>query len=193
MSEGTQMGLEKVIGRIEADGKAEAEKLLAGAKREAYAALTEAKAKREAILAGYTKRAEDDVRLLKARESARTEVGSKKALLAGRKAALDEAFEFVLSAARALPAQERARIHSRLASRLGPEFAGGVIRCRKGDEGHFAGAKGMRVRADLDAAGGFVAESGDGLMAADMRFETLLAAIWEKRMAETSAALFGKG
>ena len=187
------MGLEKVLDRIEADSRADEAGLQAKAHEDALAFMAEAKAKRELTLAGYGAKAKEEVKLLQAREAARTEVEAKKAILACRKAVLDEAFEAVLDAMKRLPAAETKRYYVSLLARLGPEFAGGVIRCRKGDEGQFAGVKGMAVKGDLDAAGGFVAESRDGTLAADMRFESLLATAWERRIAEASGILFGKG
>jgi vacuolar-type H+-ATPase subunit E/Vma4 len=186
------MGLEKVIGRVEADGAAEAARLLADAEGEVARLMAEARVKRERTLAEYSAKAVEDVRMLRSREAARTEVEVKKAALASNKAVLDEARAAVLESLRRMPAQERARHHASLLGRLGPEFAGGTIHCRKGDEAHFSAAKGMAVKGDLDAAGGFVAESRDGKLAADARFETLLESAWERRIAETSAALFGK-
>lgn len=186
------MGLEKVLERIEADGKADDARLQAKAIEDAHAFMAEAKAKREQKLAHYKAKAGDEVRMLQAREAARTDVEAKKAILASKKAVLDEAFEAVLEAMKRLPASETKRYYASLLARLGPEFAGGTIRCRKGDEGLFAGAHGMAVKGDLKAAGGFVAESRDGTLASDMRFESLLATAWERRMAEASVMLFGK-
>ncbi len=186
------MGLEKVIGRVEADGAADAERLLAEAEADVRTLMAEEQAKRERTLAEHTAKAAESVRLLRAREAARTDVEAKKAMLASRKAVLDEARAAVLESLRRLPANDRARQHAALLGGLGPEFAGGTIHCRKGDESHFASAKGMSVKGDLDGAGGFVAESRDGTLAADLRFETLLDAAWERRIADTSAALFGK-
>jgi vacuolar-type H+-ATPase subunit E/Vma4 len=189
----SEMGLEKVLERIETDSRADDQRLQAKAREDAQALLAEAKAKRELTLTSYRAKAGEEVSLLRAREAARTEVEAKKALLACKKAVLDEAFGAVLETLKHLPASETRRYYASLLARLGPEFAGGVIRCRKGDEGHFAGAKGMTVRGDLDAAGGFVAESRDGTLAADMRFESLLAAAWERRIAYASGMLFSKG
>ncbi|MFH0815506.1 MAG: hypothetical protein V1934_01640 [Methanobacteriota archaeon] len=187
------MGLEKVLERIEADSLVVDGQLQAKAREDAEAYLAEARAKREVTLAGYRAKADEEVRLLRAREAARTEVEAKKALLACRKAVLDEAFEAVLESMRRLPAAETRRYAASLLARLGPEFSGGVIHCRKGEEGNFTGAKGMSVKGDLIAAGGFVAESHDGALAADMRFESLLATAWERRIAEAYGTLFGKG
>jgi V/A-type H+-transporting ATPase subunit E len=187
------MGLEKVVGRIKADGAAEADRLLAEARRDAQARINEARAKRDAVLASYAIKAESEVKRLKAREAARTEVEVKKAVLACRKAVLDEAYAAVLDLMKSIPPTERARLYDSLIGKLGPEFAGGKIHCGKRDEGLFASAKGMKVIGDLEAVGGFVVESDGRTIASDARFETLLASVWDRRLPQIASELFSEG
>ncbi|GEM_PF-3324595 len=187
------MGLENIVERIVAESQAEEKRIISEAEAERQKMLGEAGKKRDEILANYRRRMEEAVVQLKQREAARTEVEVKKRLLESRKEILDYAHNAVLDHFRNLPDDVKRKYYSAMARRVVAELSGGVIRCRAGEERFFSGIPNFTVGENIDCIGGFLAESTDGSVVLDMRFDDIVSEIWEKNAGEISGIIFPDG
>ena len=187
------MGLEKIVERIVVESQAEEKRIISEAEAERQKMLGEAGKKRDEILADYRKRMEEAVVQLKQREAARTEVEVKKRFLEIRKEILDDAYRTVLEHFSALPEDTRRKYYSAMLKQVVAELPSGVIRCGKGEERFFSGIPNFTVGENIDCIGGFLAESTDGSVVLDMRFDDIVREIWERNAGEISRTIFPEG
>lgn len=187
------MGLEHIVERIVAESQAEEKRILSEAEVERQRMLSEAGKKRDEILADYRKQADDAVAQLKQREAARTEVEVKKRFLEIMKEILDDARHTVMGHFGALPEDTKRKYYSAMLKQVVSELPAGVIRCRRGEEKFFSGIPNFTVGENIDCIGGFLAESTDGRVVLDMRFDDIIREIWEKNAGEISSIIFPEG
>ncbi len=187
------MGLEKIVERIVAESQEEEKRIISEAEAERQRMLAEAGKNRDEILADYRKRAEDGVAQLKHREEARTEVAAKKLFLEAKKEIIEELKKAVLQHFAGLPDDVKRKYYSSLLKPVVAELGSGVIRCRKGEEGFFSGIPNFTVGENIDCIGGFLAESTDGSVVLDMRFDDIVREIWERNAGEISRIIFREG
>ena len=187
------MGLEHIVERIVAESQAEERSIISGAEAERQKMLSEAGKKRDEILAGYRRRMEEALIQLKQREAARTEVEVKKRLLEVRKEILDDARTAVLEHFGALSEDARRRYYSAMLKQVVAELPSGAIRCRKDEERFFSGIPNFTIGENIECIGGFLAESNDGSVVLDMRFDDIVREIWERNAGEISRTIFPEG
>jgi len=184
------MGLERIVERIVAESQAEEKRIISEAEAERKRMLEEAEKKRDEILAKYRQLIEENTAQVEQREAARTEVEVKKRLLQARKEILDETQKAVLEHFRSIPNDIRRRYYSAMLKQAVRELHSGVIRCRKGEEHLFSGIPNFSVGENIDCIGGFLAESRDGSVILDMRFDDIIREIWERNAEEISSTIF---
>lgn len=184
------MGLDKIVTKVIADSKANEANILAEATKGKEALLREAAKKRTEILESFRIDMEKTISRMKERAKAGTEIEVKKEMLSTRKQILEDMFDRVLEHFRGLPDASKRKLYSALTARLLDEFTQGTIHCRKGEEHLFAGLGQFTVGESIDTAGGFMAESSDGNLVMDMRFEGLLKELWDGNLDKISSLLF---
>jgi len=185
------MGLEQVIADILHKGEEQREAILRAAEAERSALLKEA---REAGALAQRKRSQQvtaEVARLTQQEMLGAELEAKKLLLAAQKALLGDVRRSVLDELRALPAEKRSAYYRRLVRKAEAELGGGKVLCTAEDARLLRGMSKFAPEPVLDGAGGLVFERGDGAVRLDYRFETLLDQLWDRRVQEVFAKLFG--
>ena len=168
------MGLDKIVTRVVADSKANEANIIAEANKDREETLREAAKKRAEILETFRVDMEKTISQMKVRAEAGMEIDVKKEMLSTRKQILENMFEKVLEHFREIPDATKRKLYSALTTKLLEEFTQGTIHCRSGEEHLFRGIGQFSVGQPIDTAGGFIAESSDGNLVMDMRFEGLL-------------------
>ena len=180
------MGLEELQQEILNQAEAEAKRILDQARTEATMITNAARADAE------TKRhqsAEETKRLLtqmRRREEATAGLEEKRSLMAARKAVMDEAFHKAEQRFAALPAPERKRLIESLLKKASTEIRAARGYCNPRD----ASAITSVPTSPAEIIGGLIAENADGTLRIDLSFETLLAEIREKHLAEIAGVVF---
>ena len=187
------MGLDKIVTRVIADSKANEANILAEANKEREELLREAAKKRAEILESFRIDMEKTISLMKKRADAGMEIDVKKEMLSTRKRILENVFHEVLEHFCEIPEASKRKLYSALTTKLLGEFTQGTIRCRKGEEHLFRGIGQFTVGEPIDTVGGFMAESADGNLVMDMRFEGLLKELWDSNLDKISSLLFEDG
>jgi len=187
------MGLEDIVERIVAESEAEEKRIISEAEAERQKILSEAGKKREEILARYRQLIEENTAQLQQREAARTEVEVKKLFLRVRKEILDYAHSAVLEHFSALSDDTRRKYYSAMTKKVLAELSAGIIHCRAGEERFFSGIPGITVGEPIECIGGFLAESTDGSVVLDMRFDDIVSEIWDRNAGEISSIIFPEG
>ena len=184
------MGLDKIVTRVVADSKAGEANIIAEANKEREALLHEAASKRAEILETFRIDMEKTISQMKIRAEAGMEIDVKKEMLSTRKQILENMFQKVLEHFSEISDASKRKLYSALTSKLLLEFTQGTIHCRKGEEPLFRGIGQFTVGEPIDTAGGFMAESADGNLVMDMRFEGLLKELWDDNLDKISSFLF---
>lgn len=187
------MGLDKIVTRVVADSKANEANIIAEANKEREELLHEAAKKRAEILETFRVDMEKTISQMKVRAEAGMEIDVKKEMLSTRKHILENMFEKVLEHFRDIPDANKRKLYSSLTAKLLGEFTQGTIHCRRGEEHLFRGIGQFTVGEPIDTAGGFLAESADGNLVMDMRFEGLLKELWDDNLDKISNLLFEDG
>ena len=187
------MSLEKIVSKIEADSLAAEQAILQEAAKYRNEQHKLANQRKAEIMAEYKSKADNAIAQLSAREEAGLEMELKKSALASRKRTLDRAFESVLEHFRNLPASEKKKLYQALMARVTKEIPTGKIRPAKKEESLFSSIGAFKLGEPINCIGGFIAESPDGKLEMDMRFEVLLKDIWDHNLSEISALLFSNG
>ena len=184
------MGLDRIVTRVVADSKATEASILAEATKEREALLREAAKKKAEMMESFRIDMEKTISQMKIRAEAGMEIDVKKEMLSTRKQILENMFDRVLEHFRDIPDASKRELYSALTARLLDEFSQGTIHCRKGEEHLFRGIGQFTVGEPIDTAGGFMAESSDGNLVMDMRFEGLLKELWDSNLDKISSLLF---
>lgn len=184
------MGLERIVERIVSESEAKEKQIISKAEAERQRMLEEAGKKRDEILARYRQLIEENTAQVQQRETARTAVEVKKRLLQARKEILDETQKAVLDHFRSIPEDIGRKYYSAMLKQAVRELHSGIIRCRKGDERLFSGIPNFSVGENIDCIGGFLAESRDGSVIVDMRFDDIIREIWERNAGEIFSRIF---
>jgi len=187
------MGLDKIVTKILADSKAKEQSIISDAHKQSEELMADAMRQKAELLDSYQKRAEQAIAQMKVREGAGMEIEVKKKLLSTRREILEDTFDSVLEHFMNLPESEKRKLYSAMMTRLKVEFQGGKIHCRRGEEGLFPAMPGFTMVEPVETMGGFIAESNDGSLMVDMRFEALLKEIWDSHLVEISGILFPDG
>jgi len=187
------MGLDKIVTRVIADSKTNEASILAEARNDREALLKEASRKVAEIAESYKNNSEKTLSQMKTRAEAGMEIDVKKEMLSTRKRILENVFDKVVEHFSEIPNADKRKLYSAMATKLLDEFTQGTIHCRKGEEALFAGMNNFTIGEPIDTVGGFMAESADGNLVMDMRFEGLLKEIWDNNLDSISNMLFEDG
>lgn len=185
------MGLEQVIADILRKGEEQREATLRAAEADREGLLREAREAAAALKQKRSQEAAAEIARLSHQEVLGAELEAKKQLLAAQKRLLDEVQRSILEELRALPPAKRSAIYERLFRKAKQELGGGRVLCTAADAKLLRGLQGFTPDPVLDGAGGLIFERRDGTIRLDFRFETVLNQLWDGRVREVFARLFG--
>ncbi len=124
-------------------------------------------------------------------EVSSAELESKKALLAAQRQVMEELKEQVLSELGSYPADKRKRLYAKLVAAATRELGECRVYSNRGDRALVQLPSGMTYGGSVDCRGGLVFESKDDSVRLDYRFESMLDDLWNAKMREIHARLFG--
>ena len=184
------MGLEEVVGDIEAAGKASAEAIVREAEQERGRLLSEARAKAGRLSGERLKEAERALIQLRARELSGAELEVKRLRLSMETELLEAAAAGARDrVARLTPAQDEALLRALLKRGEGPQYG---IYSAKRNEAFLRTSTPLPYKGNIDCLGGLVLESADGTVRMDLTYDTILRDVVERDLWEIHKVLFPK-
>ncbi len=180
------MGLDKVVDNIRAEGRTEAQKAVAAAKKEADAILADARRQAEEIRARRAKDATANADALLKREVANADLEARRLRLTAERELMTAIRGEVEQRLAALPASARENHLKALVAKANVQ--GGSIWVAKQDEG-IAKKLGMQVAGTFEGLGGVIVEAPDGSTRENLRYETLLEEIWTESLGQVASKL----
>jgi vacuolar-type H+-ATPase subunit E/Vma4 len=182
--------LEDVIADVRRDGERQAAEIVKAGGEECLKVVGQAEGWARATLDREMARAEADATKLHETEIAAAETEGTKLVMEARRKLFDAVRAGALSRMAQMPRERKERILASLASTALREIPGARLRCAKSEEPIVkAVSKGAAVLADLDCAGGIVAESADGKVRLTMTYEAILDEAWSKGLAKVAKEL----
>ncbi len=184
------MGLETVIEEILERGKREAEGIRVTARAEKERMLDATRAEAAELLQEREREGQQAAERLRVQMLARAELESKKIALAAQKEVLDEVYHRVLERLRSMP--DAPAILRRLFERERSEWTAGHVYSSAKDAEVVRSIVGKSFAGTIDCVGGIVVDSADGTRRLDLRFESILADVWDDAIQEVAATLWPK-
>ena len=181
------MGLEVVKQEILNSAKAQADAMIAEARKEAQRLVKEAEKKMQELKEksdADTKRQTD---LIKRQEVASAELESKKMLLDAKKQIIDKVFADARKKLEELNEKKKEILIKKLLDKTKNDIEMAYIYCNKKDEKYF---KDYNTE-NANLVGGFIAENKERKLRIDNSFETMLESIKEQELQNISKILFG--
>lgn len=185
------MGLEKVIDEILAAGEEQRRKTLSEGEAEKLKIVSAARSEAEVAKREHLKEIEQRSSMQKQQALSSAELEAKKRLLQEQNAILIRAKRDALSSLSVLDQDARKEILGKLTKIAAKQLSKGTIHCRKDDEKLVSVPGGFKKLADLNAAGGILAESEEGDYRMDLTFEVLLDDVWSRDVRKVYEMLFG--
>lgn len=192
------MALDAVVSEIRNKGIKEAEAIKADGKAEADVILAEAQENVIAIKTAAEEEANRQADYIVNQEVAAANLAVKREVLNAQKAVLDEVYAEVVAAIAALPADFHKKAVRELCKLAAKELGEGVFYCNERDvpalEDALSSLKtlsGFSLAGTKDISGGIIAESGDGTLQLDFSYPTFIAEVWETGLKDASEVLFG--
>lgn len=124
-------------------------------------------------------------------ELSSAELEARKLLLSAQRQVMEDLREQILKELERYPSDKRKKLYSRLVSKAQKELGEGYVYSSKNDKTLLQLPKGFSSGGVIDCRGGLVFESKDRSVRLDYRFESLLEEVWNKKMQEIFAKLFG--
>lgn len=190
------MGLEKVTEEIMGKGLAEQRRILAEGEAEASQIKKAGSDSTKAIMERAMGAAQEMAKRLRVQELSIAHVEVKKVRLNAEKEMLDKVYSDCLGALSQLSPEEAAPLLEASLQKIKKELGaqGASVQCNQRESQI---VKGLCDRLSLtysgviDCAGGVVAESRDGSLRLDLRYETILDDVWTRKIKDISNILFG--
>lgn len=196
MEWGACMGLEKVTEEIMGKGLAEQRRILAEGEAEASQIKKAGSQSTKAIMERAMGAAQEMAKRLRVQELSIAHVEVKKVRLNAEKEMLDKVYSDCLGELSRLSPDAAAPLLEASMQKIKKELGtqGASVQCNQRESQI---VKGLCDRLNLtysgviDCAGGVVAESRDGSLRLDLRYETILDDVWTQKIKEISNILFG--
>lgn len=186
------MTLEDVIADVRRDGERQAADIVKAGGEECLKILHQAESWSASTLDREMARAEADATKLRETEVAAAETEGTKLVMEARKKLFDAVKSGALARMAQMPRERKERMLASIAAAALREIPGARLHCARSEEPIVkAVSKGAAVLADLDCAGGIVAESADGKVRLTMTYEAILDEAWSKGLAKVAKELEG--
>jgi V/A-type H+-transporting ATPase subunit E len=191
------MALDAVVGEIRNKGLNEAAAINAEAKAEADKILADANAKAAAIKSAAEEEVKRAVAQIDAREVAAANLAVKREVLNAEKDLLDKVYTATIDAINALPDDFHKKAVRELCKAAAKEISEGVFYCNARDapavEAAISELKTLSkftLAGTKEISGGVIAESKDGQLQLDFSYGAYLSDVWETGLKDASEALF---
>jgi vacuolar-type H+-ATPase subunit E/Vma4 len=180
------MGLDKVVDNIRSEGRSQAASIVNAAKAEADAILADAKRQAAEITARRQTEGSAAADAHLKREVASADLEARRLRLTAERELVSSIRSEVESRLRALPADKREAHLKALVAKA--NVPGGKVWVAKQDEAS-ARKLGLAVAGTFEGLGGVVVESPDGTTRENLRYETLLDEIWQASLPQVASKL----
>ncbi|WOF16958.1 V-type ATP synthase subunit E [Methanoplanus sp. FWC-SCC4] len=191
------MALDAVVGEIRDKGLKESAAIKAEGKAEADKILAEANEKIVAIKTAAEEGANRQSSQLITREVAAANLAVKREVLNAEKDLLDQVYSATVGSIDDLPEDFHKKAVRELCKTAAKELGEGVFYCNDRDKAAVEAAiselktlSGFSLAGTKDISGGVIAESKDGLLQLDYSYGASLTEVWETGLRDASEALF---
>ncbi len=184
------MSLDALANEIATQAKAEAELIIADAKKEANRIEDEARSEAMSFSKDAQSRAERESAQLSVELVASAKQANQKHLLIARREELDDTWEAVRSSVGSPDLEGRSKILSDLLSEAS-NFSSDMILKPVSIDRKVLQKGNFTLGDDVEGLGGFILESKDGSIVLDYRFDSRLDEAWKKNIREVNNILFG--
>jgi V/A-type H+-transporting ATPase subunit E len=185
------MSLEKVVEDILRRGEERKREIIRQGEKERDETISQA----DSQIADNRKRAEQRsatlVAQMEQQEISSAELESKKALLAAQRQVMEELKAQVLAEMANYPADNRRAMYSKLMNRAKNELGECYVYSNSADSALVKPPSGIMMGGVIDCRGGLVFETKDRTVRLDYRFESMLEDVWNSKIQEIYANLFG--
>jgi len=185
------MALEKVVGNILETANTEAAARIATAEKERAAILQKADETIANKKKAQDKELEIALKRLRQQEISSAELEAKRIVLNAKKEILDRSFQETLKDLESMSEAEKVRVYHKILTNAKKSISKPKILCPKGESRFVPKDNDVISVTETDMSAGLVLESQDGTIRLDYRFNTMLAAVWEKELKNVSNVLFG--
>ncbi len=185
------MSLNKVVEDILRRGEEKKQEIIRLGENERDEQLLQADRKVEENRKKSEKKAEAAIIQMEQQEMSSAELESKKTLLAAQRKIMEDLKAQALEELSDYPVDKRKKVYSKLVSSAKKELGDCYVYSNKSDKSLLQLPSGMTSGGVIDCSGGLVFESKDKSVRLDYRFETVLDDVWNAKMREIYAKLFG--
>jgi len=185
------MSLNKVVEDILRRGEEKKQEIIRLGEKERDEQLLQADKKIEENRKKSEKKVEAAVVQIEQQELSSAELESKKTLLTSQRKVMEDLKAQALEELSSYPADKRREIYSKLVSSAKKELGDCYVYSNKSDKSLLQLPSGMISGGIIDCSGGLVFETKDRSVRLDYRFETVLDDVWNAKMREIYAKLFG--
>jgi V/A-type H+-transporting ATPase subunit E len=182
------MGLEKVIEKIQKEGKEKTTSILQDAEKQAAQILQTKQKMVEELSAKKKQEAEKQIESLKTQEESGVEIEAKKIRLNTEKDILNMTYQECLVALSSLPHE---KIISSLLKRIKEELPeAAYIYSNKRDAPLIRSLSTLSYEGSIECLGGIVVENKEKTMKLDYRYEMIAETVWDRSLKEIAEKLF---
>jgi V/A-type H+-transporting ATPase subunit E len=182
------MGLEKVIEKIQEEGKEKIKSLLQDAEKQAADMLQTKQNMLEELSVKKKQETEKQIESLKIQEESGVEIEAKKVRLTTEKDILDMTYQECLGALTSLPHE---KIISSLLKRIKEELPeAAYIYSNTRDAPLVRSLTALSYGGSIECLGGVVVENADKTMKLDYRYEMIAETVWDRSLKEIAEKLF---
>jgi V/A-type H+-transporting ATPase subunit E len=185
------MGLEKVIEKIQNEGKEKITSILQDAEKQATQILQVKQKTLDEVSAQKKKELEKQIRTLKTQEGSSVEIEIKKIKLNAQKDVLNHTYQECLDALSTLSHEKMISFLLKKVEKELPEAA--YVYSNKRDEPVVRSQTKITYGGQIEALGGIIVENKEKTMKVDLRYETIAALIWDRSLKEIAEQLFAAG
>ena len=185
------MGLEKVIEKIQNEGKEKITSILQDAEKQVAQILQVKQRTLEEIALQKKKELEKQIQALKTQEESSVEIEIKKIKLNAQKEVLDQTYQDCLHALSALPHEKMISFLLKKVEKELPEAAS--IYSNKRDEPVVRSQTKITYSGQIEVLGGIIVENKEKTLKVDLRYETIAALVWDHSLKEIAEQLFTVG
>ena len=185
------MALDKVVGNILETANKESAARIATAEKERATILQQADETIASKKKAQEKELEIALKRLRQQEISSAELEAKRIVLNAKKEILDRSYQETLKDLESMSEAEKVRVYQRILANAKLSIHKPKVLCPKGESRLVQKDGDITSVTETDMGAGLVLESQDGTIRLDYRFNTMLAAVWEKELKNVSNVLFG--
>ncbi|MEW5759315.1 MAG: V-type ATP synthase subunit E family protein [Candidatus Thermoplasmatota archaeon] len=181
------MGLERIEEEVIESGKKKAEEIINEGRNIASEILRDAGEKAKKIIAEKNEEVQRTIKKMRAQELSSTELEVKRAKLFVKKEAIDELYKVAIERIKKIPIEKDEGILKKILEKV---ENGCAVYSNKRNEIFIQKYSNLRYCGNIDAIGGVLIESSDGLVRRDFTYETILKEVFDKWMKDIADKLF---